>query len=452
MTDDRSTLNVRRVRVRVTAGPDRGREAMLEAGTLLVGTHSDNDLVLRDPAVGKYHLELALVAAGVRVRDLGSDGGTQFAGQKLANGVLPSGSEMVIGRTTLQLVGADLQVPQLISDRATFGPMVGQTTAMRELFGIVERLAATDCPLLLEGEEGTGRTLLTKAIHVASRFAASPVTVVDFRLNAMDRPSLVQIAQRSDTFTLLLEHVGDAPTSALREILALYERREEGVLDARIIATALPGLRSSPTDNKLRRELMAHVCAVRLTLPPLRARLDDLVLLVRHFVHEIASVDVTFGDGELVHAMTRDYARNVKDLRAIVAHALDFDTGSRSQFPAAGPARARAALLMPLNARPKPPDPAVAKQRVLDAFTRDWFERLVHRTGDVGLAAREAGMARDEFEQELERLRLQSKRSATPPPKSTERKNSRAPKKSSLAPGTLSSPPSRLPPKSTKPR
>jgi hypothetical protein len=64
MTDANGALVVRRVRVRVTSGPDRGREALLEAGTLLVGTHPDNDLVLRDPSVGKYHLELALVAAG----------------------------------------------------------------------------------------------------------------------------------------------------------------------------------------------------------------------------------------------------------------------------------------------------------------------------------------------------------------------------------------------------
>ena len=75
-TDASGGLLVRRVRVRVTSGPDRGREAILEAGTLLVGTHSDNDLILRDPQVGKYHLEIALVAGGIRVRDLGSEGGT----------------------------------------------------------------------------------------------------------------------------------------------------------------------------------------------------------------------------------------------------------------------------------------------------------------------------------------------------------------------------------------
>ncbi len=63
-TDPTGGLVVRRVRVRVTSGPDRGREALLEAGTLLVGTHTDNDLILRDPHASKYHLEIALVAGG----------------------------------------------------------------------------------------------------------------------------------------------------------------------------------------------------------------------------------------------------------------------------------------------------------------------------------------------------------------------------------------------------
>ena len=65
MTDPAGSLLVRRVRVRVTSGPDRGRESLLEAGTLLIGTHSDNDLILRDLHASKYHLEIALVAGEI---------------------------------------------------------------------------------------------------------------------------------------------------------------------------------------------------------------------------------------------------------------------------------------------------------------------------------------------------------------------------------------------------
>lgn len=108
MTDPAGTLVVRRVRVRVTSGPDRGREALLEAGTLLVGTHTDNDLILRDPQVGKYHLEIALVAGGIRVRDLGSETGTFVSSARLSVGVVPVGTEISIGRSTLQLLAGDM--------------------------------------------------------------------------------------------------------------------------------------------------------------------------------------------------------------------------------------------------------------------------------------------------------------------------------------------------------
>ncbi len=405
MIDDRGGLAVRRVRVRVTAGPDRGREALLEAGTLLVGTHVDNELVLRDPSVGKYHLELALVASGVRVRDLGSEGGTLVGGAKVSNGVVPAGTEIVLGRTSLQLLGADVSVPALVSERTAFGPAVGRSVVMRELFGMLERLAPTDAPLLLEGEPGSGRTLLAKAVHVASRFAASPVTVVDFGLPAIERPSLPQIAQRTDTFTLLIERLDEAPSAAVPELFALYERREEGVLDARIIATASPGLRAHASDNKLRRDLLAHACAVRVAIPPLRSRLDDIPLLVRQFIREIAQVDPSFEEGDFHRALAREYPENVKDLRRIVAKALASEPAARAILPSAGLARARAALLLPLNARPKPPDAGTARQRVLDAFSLDWMERLVSSTGDLERAAHEAGLDRKAFQLELERLK-----------------------------------------------
>jgi hypothetical protein len=437
MTDERGTLVVRRVRVRVTSGPDRGREALLEAGTLLVGTHADNDLVLRDPAVSKYHLELALVAGGVRVRDLGSESGTLVSGTKIANSVVPSGTELAIGRTTLQLLGADVSVPSAVSDRTSFGPAVGKTVVMRELFGLLERLAPTDSPLLLEGEAGAGRTLLAKAIHISSRFAASPVTVVDFGLSQIERPSLLQIAQRADTFTLLIERIDEAPSGSIPELLALYERREEGVLDARIIATAAPGLRVQSSDNKLRRDLLAHACAVRVPVPPLRARLEDVPLLVRSFIREIAQVDPTFEDGDFATAIARDYPGNVRELRKLVAKALQSEPVARTMLPSAGIARARAALLLPLNARPKPPDAGTARQRVLDAFSLDWMQRLVDRTGDVATAAKEAGLQKKDFLAELDRLKIAIEKkpeppasASTPPPPKTrsKAKDSKEPK------------------------
>jgi DNA-binding NtrC family response regulator len=406
--------------VRVTSGPDRGREALLEAGTLLVGTHPDNDLVLRDQAVGKYHLELALVAAGVRVRDLGADGGTLVAGSRLSTSVVPAGTEVLLGRTTLQLLAADLSVPVVQSERSAFGPVLGRTQPMREMFALLERVAPTDAPVLLEGSAGSGKTLIAKAIHAASRFAASPMTVLDFSPKAAERPAVQHVAQRSDTFTLLIDHIDQAPMSAMQDLLNLYERREEGVLDARIIATAAPGFRVAPGDNRARRELLAHVTAVRIGVPSLDVRMDDVPLLVRQFAREVCGVEPTFEDADFRHVLARPYPGGVKELRQIVVKALANEPSPRAMLPRAGIARARAALVLPLNARPKPPDPKAARDRLLETFERDWLQRLFARfLGDAGEIGREIGLAKVDVQKLLKKHSIGEP--AAPPPATTKR-------------------------------
>lgn len=414
MTDSHGGLVVRRVRVRVTNGTDRGREALLEAGTLLVGTHGDNDLVLKEATVGKYHLELALVASGVRVRDVGGEGATLVGGSRVTQTVVPTGTEIIIGRASLQLLAADVSVPVIQSERTSFGPVLGRSPAMREMFALLERVAPTDSPVLLEGPVGCGKTLVAKAIHAASRFAASPMVVLDFGPNAAEKPAVQHVAQRSDTFTLLIDHIDMAPSSAIADLLNLYERREEGVLDARIIATAAPGLRFHPGESRARRELLAHVAAVRIAVPSLDSRVDDIPTLVRQFAREVCGVEPTLQDSDLRHVVSRAYPGGVKELRQLVVKALANEPSPRAMLPRAGLARARAALVLPLNARPKPPDPNAARDRLIDAFERDWLQRLHARTGgDVGEIARETTLAKADV---VKMLKHHGIGEAPPPP------------------------------------
>lgn len=407
-TDAAGGLFVRRVRVRVTGGPDRGRESMLEAGTLLVGTHSDNDLILRDPQVGKYHLEIALVAGGIRVRDLGSETGTFVGSSRLALGVVPVGTELCIGRTTLQLLAGDVNVQIVPTERTAFGPVLGQSPVMRHLFALLERIAPSDCPVLIEGEPGSGRTLIAKAIHASSRFAASPVTVIDFHRPASERPTIAAISQRSDTFTLLLERIDEATTAELNSLLPLYERREEGVLDARLIATTTSDLRREALDGRVRKELVAHIAGVRLTVPPLAQRIEDIPTLVRQFAREVCGAEPEFRPNDFDRMMQREYPGNVKELRQMVVKALQVDAAP-PMLPREGVARARAALVMPLNARPKPPPPKVARDRLVEFFENDWVARLHTRHhGNVNEISREVNLPRRETIKLLKRLGLPS--------------------------------------------
>lgn len=406
MTDASGGLLVRRVRVRVTSGPDRGREALLEAGTLLVGTHSDNDLILRDPQVGKYHLEIALVAGGIRVRDLGSDGGTFVGSVKVQQSVLPMGTEVSLGRSTLQLLSGDIPVPVSPSERTSFGPVLGQSLSMRTVFALLERVAPSDAPVVLEGESGTGRSLIARAIHASSRFAASPMASIDFRLPSHERPTLSSLAQRTDTFTLLVDRIDKATPAEQTALLALYERREEGVLDARIIATSNIDIRREGAEGRFRKELVPHAAAVRIVVPPLRARAEDIPLLVRQFAREVCGAELDFENHDFDRLLARDYPGNVRELRQLIGKALQVDAPPL-QLPKSGLARARAALVMPLNARPKPPPPAVARDRLVEFFERDHVEQTHKRlNGNIAEIGRALGLPRREVIKTLKRFSL----------------------------------------------
>lgn len=401
MTDSGGNLVVRRVRVRVTSGPDRGREALLEAGTLLIGTHTDNDLVLRDPHASKYHLEIALVASGVRVRDLGSDSGTFVGSGRIRLAVLPVGTELGIGRTTLQLLIGDVVAPVVPSDRTSFGPVLGQSTVMRQLFSLLERVAPSDSPILIEGESGVGRTLIAKAIHANSRFAASPITIIDFRSPPSERPTVASVGQRSDTFTLLLKRIDEASPAEAAALVNLYERREEGVLDARIIATASSDVRRGAVEGWFRKDLAAHVAAVRVVVPPLRDRPDDVPLLVRQFARECCGTVPPMVPADFERIVARDYPANVHELRSLVARALEVEVPF-SVLPRGGLARARAALVMPLNAKPKPPEPAETRERIIKYFEKDWLITTYSRSkGNLNEMAQDTGLPRKEIIRKL---------------------------------------------------
>ncbi len=114
-TDAGGRLVLRRVLVRVVSGSDRGAERTLEGGTLIVGSSPDAELVLHDPTVSRFHAELALVAEGVRVRDLGSTNGTFLGASRIEGAVVAAPAELRFGRTRVELLAADVPAPEVPS-------------------------------------------------------------------------------------------------------------------------------------------------------------------------------------------------------------------------------------------------------------------------------------------------------------------------------------------------
>ena len=187
--DDASTRSasldeVHRVRltgaqVTVLSGSDAGITLPIGAAGLLVGTGLGCDLRLNDSLVSRRHLELRPEPEGVRVVDLGSLNGTQFAGARIRDILLRQDVVFTVGGTTLsvQLLGEPLDLP--LSARTRFGDAIAVSSAMRHVFALLERAARTDVTVLLEGESGTGKEGLALALHQESARRDGPFVVID---------------------------------------------------------------------------------------------------------------------------------------------------------------------------------------------------------------------------------------------------------------------------------
>src|SRR5438270_4104145 len=143
----------------VIGGPDTGLNLDLEPGRYLVGKSRECALTLADGAVSRQHLELEVDRWGVVVRDLDSKNGSYYYGARFREVVIGAGAVVQIGGTQLKFARRPTGSDVAPSERESFGQLCGRSLVMRELFTVLERVAGSEEPVLIEGETGTGKEL-----------------------------------------------------------------------------------------------------------------------------------------------------------------------------------------------------------------------------------------------------------------------------------------------------
>jgi DNA-binding NtrC family response regulator len=378
---------LRRVLVRVVSGDDRGKEAVLEGGTLLIGSHSDVDLSLTDKTVSRYHAEVALLSEGVRVRDLNSTNGTFVGSSRIEAVILVPAVEIRVGKTRIELLPADVPAPDVPSEHTRFGRLVGATPPMRRLFGVLERVADSDVPVLIEGEAGVGKSEVARALHDASSRAKKTFSVLDVS-SALSPGDAAKAFDLAVGGTLVLDKVDDVPGAVAGELVQSLSRREAGDLDVRVLATSRSDLRSRVEAGAAPRDLYFHVAAVRVIVPPLRERIDDIPRLVRELIESLGYGDLTLSPAELGPLRAHDFPGNVRELARIIEQTL-----VSSQRPSVPPPPPGAAGVSEALARIPFKE---AKEKLLDAFEREYVARLLERHGgNLSRASAEAGLDRN---------------------------------------------------------
>ncbi len=367
----------RRVLVRVATGSARGTERVLEEGTLVVGSHPDADVVVEDIGVSRFHVELGLLSDGVRVRDLGSTNGTFVGDSRVESVVVHPTTEIRIGHTRVELVADDLPALEPPPELTRFGPLVGESRAMREVFGLLAGAAASDAPLLIEGPTGTGKSEAAAAVHAASGRCDRPFVVLDLS----DPAPLDHALAHARRGTLVLDRVEEMPGSWMGAVASALDRRERGELDFRPIALSRVDLRSRVESGALRRDLYFHLAAIRVVLPPLRERREDVPRLVTALAERLGTPAVVLSPEELAPLSGHNFEGNVRELARLVEQLLARN-GPRRAVP-----QADEVADLPFKE---------AKEKLVDAFERRYVATLLERhEGNVSRAAAEARIDRN---------------------------------------------------------
>jgi transcriptional regulator with GAF, ATPase, and Fis domain len=431
----------------------RRREKTFDQGVISLGAMADNDLVVNEETVSRYHCKVVQEPDGWVLVDLQSTNGTFINRVRIREAYLKSSCAIQLGKVDVKFAFADEKLPVVPSRKESLGPIVGRSLKMREMFGLVEKIAPTGTTVIIEGETGTGKEVVAQALHQLSLRAKGPMMVFDcgavpgnlieselfghekgsFTGAVMTRQGLFEMAHGG---TLFLDEIGELGIELQPKLLRALEHREirrvggsrPSKVDVRVIAATNRTLEDEGKAGRFRQDLFYRLSVVRILLPPLRERTEDIPLLVDHFLRTLPFNRLPDGGlrAETVAPEAMDllaahrFPGNVRELLNIIERAVSLVKGGRIEAadlpelqviapipeaamvtPAASPPTGLAAMSTDGSFKE-------AKERFVATFERDYLASLLKKhQGNVSRAAREAEIDRKYFRKLMRKHELE---------------------------------------------
>jgi len=412
-----ANLSQQRCNLVLVEGPQPGQVFTLSPGRQVVGKSPDSDIVLADVTVSRQHFEIQNEGERYVVKDLGSTNGTMIDGAEVKEAYLRPGMLIKAGEVVLRFETEYDPVRIVPSEKDSFGGLLGRSVRMREIFAMLQKVAATEATLLLLGGTGTGKGEAVRALHEKSKRRKGPLVVVDCGAVARNlieselfghvkgaftgatglRKGALEISKNG---TLFIDELDDLPLELQPKLLRAIEERvfvrlganQPIKFEARIVAASKKDLWKEVAEGRFREDLYFRLSVVTIRLPPLRERPEDIEMLFDHFSEGKGLKFSDLDEAAQKRWLSHSWPGNVRELRNAVERSLALDgdgLAASSSTPAAAPAT-RDGLVPEYDLPFKK-----AKEKLLDSFEQQYVRRLMARTsGGVAGAAREAGIDR----------------------------------------------------------
>ncbi|MEO8483133.1 MAG: sigma-54 dependent transcriptional regulator [Acidobacteriota bacterium] len=332
----------------------------------------------------------------------------------------------------LQTENAELKAR--LNDRLRFGNMIGGSQVMKRLFNTLELVAPMNSTVLIQGETGTGKELVARTVHynsprrdhpfVAFNAAAIPEGLAEAELFGHVKGAFTGAVnarvgrfELADKGTLFIDEVSSMSMALQAKLLrALQEREVERVgtskplkINARVVAATNEDLLARVREGTFREDLYYRLNVVRVVLPPLRERREDIAVLAQHFVQDSCSSNnlspKTLSQGALRLLMNYQWPGNIRHLQNAIEHAVTMSGASTEILAEALPDELMAPTGLTAVHMPATPDEGINFTSTMSQVERELILRyLAKANGNKRQAARLLNLSRTTLIDKLHRL------------------------------------------------
>jgi DNA-binding NtrC family response regulator len=319
------------------------RTTRITKNIFTIGKDKSNDIILFDEYVSNHHFKIEFRNGSFFIKDLQSTNGTFINHHQILEASLPDGAMIEVGKAKFTFqTNQRTQIVEPLENKNYFYGMISNHPSMKEIFGLIQSLQQSTTPVIIQGETGTGKELVARAIHensprkserfIAVNCGAIAKELIESELFGHEKGAFTgAVGQREGLFeladggTLFLDEIGELPLDLQPKLLRVLESGEirrvgssKNIhVNVRIITATHRNLSVEVRESRFREDLYYRIYVLPITLPSLKQRISDIGLLTDHFLKKLKSIHPK----ALKKLISHSWPGNIRELKNVLERA-----------------------------------------------------------------------------------------------------------------------------------